>query len=431
MTSRAAQPHERVRTIDDVRNAPLHIALVEPEIPPNTGNVARLCAATGCALHLVEPLGFRIDDRELKRAGLDYWHNLGVVLHPSLDAFLASTASMQRWYFSTHAQRRYSDAPFALGDILVFGRETKGLPKALIASEPDRALRIPMREESVAQRQSFYGRGYRNVRRTSDTRISGAALMPKLTHTLINDVFRGPVYGQHDIFTARSFAEFVRRHDIDLSRALFTYDGKRVIGTIAFAQRGKRAWLSLMGVLPDYRRRGLGRELFGGAVDAVRASGAKHIEFEVVQTNAHARKMYEGFGFKTVGELYVWARKARDVATNGLTPRKHSLRTVERVAFGPRPRVGSASRSQSRARPHRTLIEVEGAYAFVLTRKNIAVLLDAGADDERSAFALLHELDARVPYDITFLNEPSNSPLTTALQAAGWRIVERQFQMTD
>ncbi|HVA33656.1 MAG TPA: TrmH family RNA methyltransferase, partial [Candidatus Baltobacteraceae bacterium] len=96
-----------------MRNVPLHVALVEPEIPPNTGNVARLCAATGCALHLVEPLGFRIDDRELKRAGLDYWHALDVVVHPSLDAFLDATATLGRWFFSTHATRSYAQATFA------------------------------------------------------------------------------------------------------------------------------------------------------------------------------------------------------------------------------------------------------------------------------------------------------------------------------
>ena len=149
MSERAAQPHERVRTIEDVEDAPLHIALVEPEIPPNTGNVARLCAATGCALHLVEPLGFRIDDRELKRAGLDYWHAIGVVLHPSLDAFLAAVAEKRCWFYSTHATRAYASAEYALGDVLVFGRETKGLPKDLIARRADRALRIPMRVQSV------------------------------------------------------------------------------------------------------------------------------------------------------------------------------------------------------------------------------------------------------------------------------------------
>ncbi|HEV7178884.1 MAG TPA: tRNA (cytidine(34)-2'-O)-methyltransferase [Candidatus Baltobacteraceae bacterium] len=149
MSDRSAQPQERVRTFDDVRGAPLHIALVEPEIPPNTGNVARLCAATGCALHLVAPLGFRIDDRELKRAGLDYWHALGVVLHPSLEAFLDATQSAQRWFFSTRATRTYAEATFAAGDVLVFGKETKGLPPSLIAANREHALRIPMREASV------------------------------------------------------------------------------------------------------------------------------------------------------------------------------------------------------------------------------------------------------------------------------------------
>ena len=136
-------------TFADVEAAPLHIALVEPEIPPNTGNVARLCAATGCALHLIEPLGFSIDDRELKRAGLDYWCAIDVVVHPSLDAFLDSTAGRSRWYLSAHATRPYAQASFARGDVLVFGRETKGLPRTLIEREPQRALRIPMREGSV------------------------------------------------------------------------------------------------------------------------------------------------------------------------------------------------------------------------------------------------------------------------------------------
>lgn len=142
------QPQDRLTS--DVRSdVPLHIALVEPEIPPNTGNVARLCAATGCQLHLVEPLGFRIDDRELKRAGLDYWEHLGVALHPSLDAFLQATAHLQRWYFSTRATRRYTDAAFTLGDVLVFGKETKGLPQAIIDANPDQTLRIPQRPQSV------------------------------------------------------------------------------------------------------------------------------------------------------------------------------------------------------------------------------------------------------------------------------------------
>ncbi|MGD1066231.1 MAG: tRNA (cytidine(34)-2'-O)-methyltransferase [Vulcanimicrobiaceae bacterium] len=144
-----AQPQDRLVDAGAVRAAPLHVVLVEPEIPPNTGNVARLCAATGCALHLIEPLGFRIDDRELKRAGLDYWDALGVVVHPSLDAFFARFDPARAWLLSTRAQRLYADAPFAPGDALVFGKETAGLPQALLDAHPERALRIPMRDGAV------------------------------------------------------------------------------------------------------------------------------------------------------------------------------------------------------------------------------------------------------------------------------------------
>ena len=142
------QPQHRVSS-RSARDAPLQIALIEPEIPPNTGNVARLCAATGCALHLVEPLGFSIDDRELKRAGLDYWEHVCITLHPSLDAFLAATSDLRRWYFSARASISYASAGFARGDILVFGKETKGLPDELLARDPEHCLRIPMRNETV------------------------------------------------------------------------------------------------------------------------------------------------------------------------------------------------------------------------------------------------------------------------------------------
>lgn len=147
--SDSIQPRERVRDFGDVEHAPLHIALVEPEIPPNTGNVARLCAATGCALHLIEPLGFSIDDRELKRAGLDYWRSLNVVLHRNLEAFLDRTADRNRWFLSARATRPYTTVTFAHGDVLVFGRETKGLPAWLIEREAERTLKIPMRPQSV------------------------------------------------------------------------------------------------------------------------------------------------------------------------------------------------------------------------------------------------------------------------------------------
>jgi tRNA (cytidine/uridine-2'-O-)-methyltransferase len=128
--------------------APLHLVLVEPQIPPNTGNVARLCAATGCALHLVAPLGFSLDDRELKRAGLDYWDALEVSVHDSLDAALERLAP-RAWFLSTRGTRRYDEAPFAFGDALVFGKETAGLPAELLAAYPDRALAIPMRQGAV------------------------------------------------------------------------------------------------------------------------------------------------------------------------------------------------------------------------------------------------------------------------------------------
>jgi tRNA (cytidine/uridine-2'-O-)-methyltransferase len=143
------QPHERVVGAAEVADAPLHVVLVEPEIPPNTGNVARLCAATGCALHLVEPLGFRIDDRALKRAGLDYWNAVRVVVHPSLDAFLAAFPATRCWWIETDGAHVYAGAPFARGDALVFGKETGALPAGLLAAHRERTLRIPMRPGAV------------------------------------------------------------------------------------------------------------------------------------------------------------------------------------------------------------------------------------------------------------------------------------------
>ena len=143
------QPHQRLASFENLGDVPLHLVLVEPEIPPNTGNVARLCAATGCALHLVEPLGFAIDDRALKRAGLDYWEKLSIVIHPSLDAFLAATSDRRRWFLTTRGRKLHTQANYTYGDFLVFGRETQGLPKTLLEAYPETTLRIPMREESV------------------------------------------------------------------------------------------------------------------------------------------------------------------------------------------------------------------------------------------------------------------------------------------
>jgi tRNA (cytidine/uridine-2'-O-)-methyltransferase len=122
-----------------------HVVLVEPEIPPNTGNVGRLCLATGAHLHLIKPLGFSIDDRTLKRAGLDYWQEVEVTLWDSLADLQAAQPAGARYFFLTTKTRApYWSAEFRDGDFLVFGRETKGLPEALLAANPDRLLTIPM-----------------------------------------------------------------------------------------------------------------------------------------------------------------------------------------------------------------------------------------------------------------------------------------------
>jgi tRNA (cytidine/uridine-2'-O-)-methyltransferase len=123
----------------------MHIVLVEPEIPPNTGNVARLCAATNTTLHLIEPFGFRLDDAQLKRAGLDYWKHVRWRRWPDWQTFQSRLAADARlWFVESKGPRLYTDARFECEDYLVFGRETAGLPKALLAEDRNRWLRIPM-----------------------------------------------------------------------------------------------------------------------------------------------------------------------------------------------------------------------------------------------------------------------------------------------
>lgn len=126
----------------------INIVLVEPEIPQNTGNIARTCSATGAALHLVKPLGFEIDDRKLKRAGLDYWNTLEIYMYDSLDDFLCQHGADELWFFTTKASGIYTDIPATAdteGEIyLVFGKETKGLPETLTSAHLDRSVRIPM-----------------------------------------------------------------------------------------------------------------------------------------------------------------------------------------------------------------------------------------------------------------------------------------------
>lgn len=127
----------------------LRITLVEPEIPPNTGNIARLCAATGTPLHLIEPLGFRLTDRAVRRAGLDYWDAVEVRRHVSFEAWRREFPSQRMWMFSTAAERSLYDADFRPGDALVFGCETRGLPDSLLAAHPDRVVGIPMKPGAV------------------------------------------------------------------------------------------------------------------------------------------------------------------------------------------------------------------------------------------------------------------------------------------
>ncbi|MBA3961627.1 MAG: tRNA (cytidine(34)-2'-O)-methyltransferase [Chthoniobacterales bacterium] len=121
-----------------------NIVLVEPEIPPNTGNIGRLCLATRATLHLVGPLGFALDDRTLKRAGLDYWCEVELRMWNSLGELQAQSPAARYFYLTTKAVRPYHRAQFQPGDFLVFGRETKGLPESLLRAHPDRTLTIPM-----------------------------------------------------------------------------------------------------------------------------------------------------------------------------------------------------------------------------------------------------------------------------------------------
>ena len=126
----------------------LNIVLVEPEIPQNCGNIARTCAATGCRLHLIRPLGFDISEKAVKRAGLDYWHMVQVLDYENLSDFFAKNDVKRMWCLSTKAPRAYTQATFQDGDYLFFGKETKGLPEDFLQSHYDACVRIPMRSEA-------------------------------------------------------------------------------------------------------------------------------------------------------------------------------------------------------------------------------------------------------------------------------------------
>jgi tRNA (cytidine/uridine-2'-O-)-methyltransferase len=122
----------------------LQVVLIEPEIPPNTGNIGRLCLGAGAHLHLIKPLGFSLDDKALRRAGLDYWKEVKVTVWDSFDQLRSQYHDARYWYLTTKSSRRYWDVSFGENDFFVFGRETKGLPEPLLRENADRTLTIPM-----------------------------------------------------------------------------------------------------------------------------------------------------------------------------------------------------------------------------------------------------------------------------------------------
>lgn len=124
----------------------INIVLHEPEIPQNTGNIARTCAATGAALHLIRPMGFEVDDKKLKRAGLDYWHQLDITYYDNLDDFMSKHEGVRIYYYSTKAPRAYTEVEYEDEVYLMFGKESKGLPEELLKANKENCVRIPMRE---------------------------------------------------------------------------------------------------------------------------------------------------------------------------------------------------------------------------------------------------------------------------------------------
>lgn len=127
--------------------AKLNIVLIEPQIPQNTGNIARTCAATGASLHLVEPMGFKIDDKKLKRAGLDYWDKLDITYYNNKEEFFEKNKGETFYYFTTKAQQIYSEAAYPENVYIVFGREDAGLPEELLKQNPKTCVRMPMQGE--------------------------------------------------------------------------------------------------------------------------------------------------------------------------------------------------------------------------------------------------------------------------------------------
>ena len=159
-----------------------NIVLVEPEIPQNTGNVVRTCAATGCRLHLVRPLGFEVSDKYLKRAGLDYWKYVDIAYYDSLADFLEKTRGGRLFFFTSKARRAHSEAHFRAGDYLVFGKETAGLPEELLAGHEEACVRIPMREaaRSLNLSNSVAIAVYEGLRQNAFDGLSGRGELHRL-----------------------------------------------------------------------------------------------------------------------------------------------------------------------------------------------------------------------------------------------------------
>lgn len=124
----------------------INIVLLEPQIPQNTGNIARTCAATGASLHLIRPMGFEVDDKKLKRAGLDYWHALDITYYDGIDDFNEKNPGAEMYFFSTKAENKYTDVEYPQKVFLVFGREDAGLPEELLKANRNRCVRLPMRD---------------------------------------------------------------------------------------------------------------------------------------------------------------------------------------------------------------------------------------------------------------------------------------------
>ncbi len=158
----------------------MHTVLIEPEIPGNTGNIARLCAATGIELHLVKPLGFSIDDKHLKRAGLDYWDMVKVHVHENFQEVLDKYPNNNFHYCSTKAPRAHSEATFQLDDMLVFGKETAGIPESILKANWEKCIRIPMIE------------GARSLNLSNSAAIVAYEAMRQLDYANLQQIGPGP-----------------------------------------------------------------------------------------------------------------------------------------------------------------------------------------------------------------------------------------------